>query len=94
MIDLAIVGGGAAGIAAAREAKARGLSALVLEASDRVGGRAQSIHWREHALDLGATWLHSAERNPLVPVAEQLNIQMDRSQTRWREQYRNLGISK
>ena len=94
MIDLAIVGGGAAGIAAAREAKACGLSAMILEASGRIGGRAQSVGWREYALDLGATWLHSAERNPLVPVAEQLNIQMDRSQTRWREQYRNLGISK
>ena len=94
MIDLAIVGGGAAGIAAAREAKARGLSSLILEASERVGGRARSAHWRGHALDLGATWLHSAERNPLVPVAEQLNIQLDRSQTRWREQYRDLGISK
>jgi monoamine oxidase len=94
VIDLAVVGGGTAGIAAAREAKARGLSALILEASDRVGGRVHSLSWREYVLDLGATWLHSAERNPLVPVADQLNIQLDRSQTRWREQFHNLGISK
>ena len=94
VIDLAIVGAGAAGIAAAREVKARGLSAIILEASGRIGGRARSVGWGGCALDLGATWLHSAERNPLVSVAEQLNIQLDRSQTWWREQYRNLGISK
>jgi len=94
VIDLAIVGGGAAGTAAAREANARGLSAVVLEASDRIGGRTHSVEWREHALDLGATWLHSAERNPLVPLAGQLNVRIDRSQTRWREQYHDLGIAR
>ena len=83
-----------AGIAAAREARARGLSALIVEASGRIGGRAHSVSSGECALDLGATWLHSAERNPLVPLAEQLDVQLDRSQTRWREQFRNLGMSK
>jgi len=94
MIDLAIVGGGAAGIAAAREAKARGLSTMILEASDRIGGRAYSVRWRDSVLDLGATWLHSAERNPLVPLAEQLGVPLDHSQTKWREQFNDLGISK
>lgn len=93
VIDLAIVGGGAAGISAAREAKARGLSALVLEATSGIGGRARSVDWHGDALDLGATWLHSAERSPLVPLAEQLGVAMDRTPTRWREQYRELGIS-
>ncbi|HEU5066990.1 MAG TPA: FAD-dependent oxidoreductase, partial [Sphingomicrobium sp.] len=93
MIDLAIVGGGAAGIAAARDAKARGLSTMILEASDRIGGRSYSVRWRDSVLDLGATWLHSAERNPLVPIAEQLAVPVDRSQTRWREQFNDLGIT-
>jgi len=94
VIDLAIVGGGAAGIAAAREAKARGLSTMILEASDRIGGRAYSVCLRDSVLDLGATWLHSAERNPLVPVADQLGVPLDRSQTKWREQFNDLGVSK
>lgn len=72
----------------------RGLSAVVLEASDHIGGRAHSIGWQGCALDLGATWLHSAERNPLAPLAEQLGAAIDRAPTRWREQYRELGISK
>jgi monoamine oxidase len=94
VIDLAIVGGGAAGIAAAREARQRGLEALILEVSDRIGGRAQTIEWQGHALDLGATWLHSADRNPLVPLAERLGITIDRAPTPWRNQFHDLGYSK
>ncbi len=93
MIDLAIVGGGAAGIAAARESRKRGVTAIVLEASDRVGGRAFTTDWKGHALDLGATWLHSAGRNPLVPLAEELGIAVDRAPAPWRDQYENLGYS-
>ena len=92
MIDLAIVGAGSAGISAGREASRRGLSSVLLEASARAGGRAHSIPFRGHALDLGAGWLHSANRNPLVPLAEQLAFDIDRSRTPWRGQYRGLGF--
>ncbi len=94
MIDLAVVGGGAAGISAAREARKRGLNAVILEASDRVGGRARTIDWQGRALDLGATWLHSADRNPLAALADQLGETVDRAPTPWRNQYRDLGYSK
>lgn len=93
MIDLAIVGGGAAGIAAATDAKARGLTLVILEASDRIGGRAHSVSWQGHALDLGAGWLHSADRNPMVPLAERLGLEINRGPSVWRKQYRNLGYS-
>ena len=93
MIDLAIVGGGAAGIAAAREARDRGLTCVILEASDRIGGRACTIEWQGHALDLGATWLHSASRNPLGALAEQIGFDIDRSPVPWRKQFKNLGFS-
>jgi monoamine oxidase len=94
MMDLAIVGGGAAGIAAATAARERGLSAIILEASDRIGGRAFTVGWQHLGLDLGATWLHSASRNPLVHLAESLGVEIDRSPSRWREQFRELGFSK
>lgn len=92
MIDLAIVGAGSAGISAGREASRRGLSSILLEAAERVGGRAHSIPYRGHALDLGAGWLHSGNRNPLVPLAEKLGFDIDRSPTPWRGQFRGLGF--
>jgi monoamine oxidase len=94
MIDLAVVGGGATGISAARAARERGLTCVILEASDRIGGRACTIDWQGQALDLGATWLHSAGRNPLAPLAELLGFAIDRSPAPWRNQYRDLGYSK
>ena len=93
MIDLAVVGGGAAGISAGREALARGLSCTIFEASERVGGRACTEDWRGNALDLGATWLHSAGRNPLVPLADRLGMAIDRASAPWRKQFKNLGYS-
>jgi monoamine oxidase len=93
VIDLAVVGGGAAGIAAAREARKRGLQATIIEATERVGGRVETVGWETHALDLGATWLHSADRNPLAVLADQLGINVDRAPTAWRNQYKNLGYS-
>jgi monoamine oxidase len=93
VIDLAIVGGGAAGISAAREAGKRGLTAVILEASDRAGGRVRTIDHDGHKLDLGATWLHSADRNPLARLAEELGIAVDRGPTPWRNQYRNFGYA-
>jgi len=94
MIDLALVGAGAAGISAAREALERGLTCVILEASNSTGGRACTVDWKDHTLDLGATWLHSAHRNPLVPLAEDLGVTIDRAPTPWRNQFRDLGYSK
>jgi len=62
--DLIVVGAGAAGLAAARRARELGLTVVVLEAKDRIGGRAHTdsrslgIPWER-----GANWLHEAERN-------------------------------
>ncbi len=40
----------------------------MLEARDRVGGRALTVSLRGHALDLGAHWLHAGPINPLVAL--------------------------
>ena len=42
-VEVAIIGAGAAGLGAAHALKHSGLSTLVLEARDRVGGRAHTI---------------------------------------------------
>ena len=70
-LDVAIVGCGAAGIAAARRCLAAGLSAGVFEARDRVGGRAVTASFAGHPVDLGAHWLHAGHLNPLVRLGRE-----------------------
>jgi monoamine oxidase len=73
-VDVAIVGAGAAGIAAARTARARGRSHVVLEAKARVGGRAVTDPRLGFPWDRGAQWLHVFEQNPLRALATQLGL--------------------
>lgn len=72
--DILVIGAGAAGIAAARTALAAGARVQVLEARRRIGGRALTDGSLGAPFDLGATWLHWAERNPLAALARQLGI--------------------
>jgi monoamine oxidase len=91
--DVAIIGGGAAGIAAARRLAGSGLTTLLLEASQRLGGRAYTANVAGHALDLGCGWLHSADRNPWVGIAEASGFAVERRRSAWNQQYRDLGFS-
>jgi monoamine oxidase len=57
-VDVAVVGGGIAGLIAARELTKAGLQVVVLEARDRLGGRVWTDHRLGHDLEIGGTWLH------------------------------------
>ena len=66
-VDVAIIGAGAAGLGAAHALKNSGLSVIVLEARDRVGGRAHTIQAAPDVIfDVGCGWLHSADQNSFV----------------------------
>ncbi|HEU5321640.1 MAG TPA: FAD-dependent oxidoreductase, partial [Methylomirabilota bacterium] len=57
-VDVAVVGAGMAGLAAATELKGRGASFVVLEARDRVGGRLQSVELEPGTwIDVGGQWV-------------------------------------
>ncbi|HUQ11650.1 MAG TPA: NAD(P)/FAD-dependent oxidoreductase [Steroidobacteraceae bacterium] len=92
-VDIVIVGGGAAGIGAARRLAQAGRSALLLEATPRLGGRAHSERIHGMQLDLGCGWLHSADRNAWVAVANGAGLIIDRSAPAWGVQFRDLGFS-
>lgn len=92
-VDVAIIGAGAAGIAAARALEGSGLSVLMLEARDRLGGRGHTITVGEAIpFDVGCEWLHSADRNAFVATADELGFTISRESPRWREQTGNLGF--
>jgi monoamine oxidase len=86
-IDIAIIGAGAAGLGAAHALKKSGLSVIVLEARDRVGGRAHTIMAApDITFDLGCGWLHSADSNTFVDIAGRLNFEIDKTRPPWRLQ--------
>lgn len=91
-VDLAVVGAGSAGIAAARRlVEAGGLSVLVLEARERAGGRAWTVEADGLPMDMGCEWLHSADRNVLVPLAQQLGLAINRERPDWTTRLRYSG---
>jgi monoamine oxidase len=86
-VDVAVIGAGAAGLGAARTLQNSGLSVIVLEARMRVGGRGHTVMASpEIVFDVGCGWLHSADKNSFVKIAEQLNFEIDMSHPPWREQ--------
>ncbi|WP_379126875.1 flavin monoamine oxidase family protein [Methylobacterium sp. ID0610] len=69
--DVAIVGAGAAGLAAAARVARSGRRVVVLEARDRIGGRAftDPSLGPERAFDAGGQYIHWAEHNPWTAIA-------------------------
>lgn len=62
-VDVVIVGGGFAGVTAAREVKRAGRSVVLLEARDRLGGRTFSSLRNGAPLEYGGMWVHWSQPN-------------------------------
>ncbi|MFG2859175.1 flavin monoamine oxidase family protein [Streptomyces sioyaensis] len=65
-----VVGAGISGLAAARYLADQGEDVVVLEARNRIGGRIwTSEKWAGVPLDLGASWIHGIDNNPIASLA-------------------------
>ena len=85
-VDVAIIGAGAAGLGAAHALTGFGLSVIVLEARDRIGGRAWTVQASpEVTFDVGCGWLHSADKNSFVSIARRLDFEVNKDLPPWRE---------
>ena len=75
-----VVGAGMAGITAARALTRAGVPVRVVEARPRIGGRIHTVRdWPGVPLDLGASWIHGYDGNPLTPIAERAGAPMVRT---------------
>ena len=75
--EVAIVGAGAAGIAAARKVAAAGRRFVLIEASDHVGGRCVTES-RTFGVpyDRGAHWVHMPDINPVAKLSSRTGLEV------------------
>lgn len=73
--NVIIIGAGIAGLSAARALEKKGIEVMIVEARDRIGGRV----WTDHsipglALDMGASWIHGVNNNPISRIASDAEL--------------------
>ncbi|XP_052178495.1 polyamine oxidase 2 isoform X1 [Diospyros lotus] len=75
-----IIGGGFAGITAARALHDASFQVILLESRDRIGGRVHTDYSFGFPVDLGASWLHGVcQENPLAPLIGRLGLPLYRT---------------
>jgi monoamine oxidase len=71
---IVVVGAGVAGLSAARALVDAGAEVVVVEGRDRVGGRVWTDRSTGLPIDMGASWIHGVEGNPITALAEGAGI--------------------
>lgn len=69
-----VIGAGVAGLAAARALTDAGVTVVVLEARDRVGGRVWTDRSLGVPIDMGASWIEGVDGNPVTELARRHGV--------------------
>lgn len=77
-VDVVIIGAGLAGLAAAEHVRRAGLSCVVLEARDRVGGKTWSapLAKGDGVIDLGAAWINDTNQSRMIALARRFGAEL------------------
>lgn len=80
MFDVAVIGAGLSGLQAAYSAQQSGLSVVVLEARDRVGGKTWSVPLSSGRgfADLGAAWINERTQPRIGAYVRRLGLRTAR----------------
>src|SRR5260221_11057134 len=80
--DVIIVGAGLAGLSAAKELQHLGRSVLILEANNRIGGRAYVGYIGDDKvpIDYGGAWIHGVPTNPLTALVDSMGFKRQRTE--------------
>lgn len=71
-----IIGAGISGLGAAEELKKAGFENItIIEARNRIGGRVNtSQQWDDAPVDLGASWIHGIQKNPIYRLSKEASV--------------------
>ena len=76
-VDVVIIGAGLAGLTAAQDILRSGLSCVILEARDRVGGKTWSAPLRDGGtIDLGAAWINDTNQSKVYALAKRYGAEV------------------
>lgn len=77
-VDVVVIGAGLSGLAAARDVLSNGLSCVVLEAHDRVGGRlwSQPTSDGKGIVEFGAAWINDVNQTRMIGLARQFGLEL------------------
>lgn len=64
-----VIGAGISGLAASKKLKEKGFEVVLLEASNKAGGRIKTDYTAGILFDLGASWIHGPNGNPITDIA-------------------------
>lgn len=81
--DVIVVGAGLSGLQAAYDVQKAGLSCLVLEARNRVGGKTWSIPLAngKGSVDIGAAWTNDTNQSMIFGYTQKFGIELIKQNT-------------